>query len=260
MRDPSSPRCATTSPRSAPTTTRTPRPLAGAGRRAVPRGGRPDTPAGPRTRSRWPLSGFIYRTRMPEGSRESTVPQGAQPGESAEQLLLDENIVGAAHRVRRRRRPRAEPGRRAARLVRGHQRRRDLPSCGSRTWRTGEDLPDLIERTCPGSRLERPTRGTSSTWCPTSCTGRIRCGGTRSAPLPAPTCWCMTEEDARFELSCAPRAAVSSRSSRSASRDTTEVAADPAGRSAEREPGRWSTPRRRGVEYRVDHASGPDWR
>jgi len=43
----------------------------------------------------WPLSGFIYRTRAPEG-RENLQFLRSRSGESAEQLLLDENIVGAA--------------------------------------------------------------------------------------------------------------------------------------------------------------------
>jgi oligopeptidase B len=42
----------------------------------------------------WPLSGFIYRTRTPQG-RENLQFLKSQSGESAEQVLLDENIVGA---------------------------------------------------------------------------------------------------------------------------------------------------------------------
>jgi oligopeptidase B len=44
---------------------------------------------------RWPLSGFIYRTRTPEG-RENLQFLRSRPGKSGEQLLLDENIIGAA--------------------------------------------------------------------------------------------------------------------------------------------------------------------
>src|SRR5689334_2851561 len=42
----------------------------------------------------WPLSGFIYRTRTPQG-RENLQFLRSQSGESAEELLLDENIIGA---------------------------------------------------------------------------------------------------------------------------------------------------------------------
>src|SRR5215468_5157168 len=42
----------------------------------------------------WPLSGFIYRTRTPQGS-ENLQFLRSRSGESSEELLLDENIVGA---------------------------------------------------------------------------------------------------------------------------------------------------------------------
>ena len=43
----------------------------------------------------WQLSGFIYRTRTPQG-RENLQFIRSRSGESSEQVLLDENIVGAS--------------------------------------------------------------------------------------------------------------------------------------------------------------------
>ena len=60
----------------------------------------------------WPLSGFIYRTRTPQG-RENLQFLRSRSGESAEQLLLDENIIGEATGY-------VDVG---ARVVGGHQRR-----------------------------------------------------------------------------------------------------------------------------------------
>src|SRR5258708_33409127 len=43
----------------------------------------------------WPLSGFIYRTRTPQG-RENLQFLRSRSGETSEQVVLDENIIGAA--------------------------------------------------------------------------------------------------------------------------------------------------------------------
>src|SRR5262249_59433347 len=42
----------------------------------------------------WPLSGFIYRTRTPQG-RENLQFLRSRSGENSDQVLLDENIIGA---------------------------------------------------------------------------------------------------------------------------------------------------------------------
>ena len=75
----------------------------------------------------WPLSGFIYRTRTPEG-RENLQFLRSRSGESHEQLLLDENIVGSATGYVDVGRARAESGSEPARLVGRHLRRGDLPA------------------------------------------------------------------------------------------------------------------------------------
>src|SRR5579863_3963344 len=61
------------------------------GRLAAESAGR--IPAGDETSVGWPLAGFTYRTRTPEG-KENLQFLRARSGESADQVLLDENIIG----------------------------------------------------------------------------------------------------------------------------------------------------------------------
>src|SRR6266567_4915225 len=143
----SSPPSASTSPLSVPTATRVPRTWrTPTGRLAAESAGR--IPDQAEDSVGWPLSGFIYRTRTPEG-RENLQFLRSQSGESAEQLLLDENIVGAATGyvdVGAR-----EPSPDGALLA------WSADTSGAETYRlrirdlrTGDDLPDVIGRTYPG--------------------------------------------------------------------------------------------------------------
>ena len=201
---------------------------------------------------RWPRRGYAYWTRMPEGA-ENLQFLRAKAGEITEQLLLDENIVAAATGfadigVR-------EPSPDGALLA------WSADTSGAETYElritslaTGEVLPDLMPSTCPGSawsadsrylfylvpdRLHRPYQ----VW-------RHRVGTAASADVLV-----MTEHDARFEVELRVSRSGELAIITSASRDTTEVRlipmADP-----EREPAVVAA-RRRGVEYRADHASGP---
>lgn len=52
-------------------------------------------PAGAEIGVGWPLYGFIYRARTPEG-RENLQFLRSRSGESSEVVLLDDNITGAA--------------------------------------------------------------------------------------------------------------------------------------------------------------------
>jgi oligopeptidase B len=96
----------------------------------------------------WPLAGYIYRTRTPHG-RENFQFLRSQSGESAEQLLLDENIIGAETGyvdlgAR-------EPSPDGALLAwSADTNGAEIYRLRIRDLRTGEDLPDVIERTYPG--------------------------------------------------------------------------------------------------------------
>jgi oligopeptidase B len=204
----------------------------------------------------WPLSGFIYRTRTPQG-RENLQFLRSQSGESGEQLLLDENIVGAAtgYVDVGAREPSPDSGLLAwsadltgAEIYR--LRIRELTS--------GEDLPDDIERSYPGvawsadsrylfylvpDELNRPYQ----LW-------RHEVGTPAAAGVLV-----FSEDDAHYELTLHASRSGGFAVITSANRDTSEVRliplAEPLAEPIVVEP------RRRGVEYRVDHArsDGPGW-
>src|SRR5215831_15096894 len=104
----------------------------------------------------WPLSGFIYRTRTPEG-RENLQFLRSRSGESAEQLLLDENIIGAATGY-------VDVGAREP-SPDGNLLAWSADTSGAeiyrlriRDLRTGEDLPDDIARSYPGAAWSADSR------------------------------------------------------------------------------------------------------
>ncbi len=197
----------------------------------------------------WPLSGFIYRTRTPRGS-ENLQFLRSRTEISPEELLLDENIIGAASGyvdVGAR-----EPSPDGALLA------WSADTTGAEIYRlrirdlgTGADLADEIERTYPGvawsadsryvfylvpDELNRPFE----LW-------RHELGTPAGADM-----LLFAEDDARYEVTL-----HASRSGQyivitSACRDTTEVRLIPAAEPLA-EPA-VVRPRRRGTEYRVDHA------
>src|ERR1022692_3647818 len=197
----------------------------------------------------WPLSGFIYRTRTPEG-RENLQFLRSRPGESGEQLLLDENIIGAATGY-------VDVGVRQP-SPDSHLLAWSADTSGAeiyqlriRDLRTGRDLPDLIERSYPGvawsaagdylfylapDELNRPFQ----VW-------RHQVGGAASDDAMV-----FEEPDGRFELTLSASRSGALAIITSASRDTTEVRliplSDPLAGPV------LVQPRRRGVEYRIDHA------
>ena len=201
----------------------------------------------------WPLSGFTYRTRTPQGSENLQLLR-SRSGESSEELLLDENIIGAATGY-------VDVGAREP-SPDGKLLAWSADTSGAEIYRlrirdlaTGQDMPDQIERTYPGvawsadsrhvfylvpDELNRPFQ----VW-------RHQVGQPASADV-----LLFAEQDARYELTL-----DASRSGRfivitSACRDTAEVRLIPAG-----DPlaGPFVVrPRRRGTEYRIDHADGGD--
>ncbi len=197
----------------------------------------------------WSRSGFIYRTRTPEGSQNVQLLR-SQSGKSGYEVLLDENIVGAETGyvdigVR-------EPS------PDGRMLAWSADTAGAETYQlrirdlvAGVDLPEVIERSYPGAawcaaseylfylvpdQLNRPFQ----VW-------RHRVGTLADADVLV-----AGEPDARFELTLHACRSGEFAVLTSASRDTTEVRLIPL-----TDP--LAAPvlvrsRERGVEYRVDHA------
>src|ERR1700722_5986705 len=206
-------------------------------------------PAGPDDGVGWPLGGFVYRTRTPDG-RENLQFLRSMSGDSAEQVLLDENIISAgsdyidvAERL---------PSPDGALLAwAADLTGAEIYQLRIRDLSAGADLPDLIERSYPGlawsadagylcylvpDGLNRPYQ----VW-------RHQLGTPAEADA-----LLYTESDARFELTMRGSRSGQFAIIESASRDTTEVRliplADPLA-----EPVLVRS-RQRGVEYHVDHA------
>jgi oligopeptidase B len=197
----------------------------------------------------WPLSGFIYLTRTPQG-RENLQFVRSQSGESGEQVLLDENIIGAATGyvdVGAR-----EPSPDGALLAWSADcNGAEIYRLRIRDLRTGKDLRDDIARSYPGvawsadscvlfylvpDELNRPFQ----LW-------RHRVGTPATDDVLV-----LSEPDGRYELTLHASRSGGFAVITSACRDSTEVRliplADPFAEPILVEP------RRRGVEYWVDHA------
>ncbi|MEP7025121.1 MAG: hypothetical protein ABJB47_15270, partial [Actinomycetota bacterium] len=200
----------------------------------------------------WDSRGFVYRTRMPEGREDLQFLRSA-PGKSAEQVLLDTNIVAEATGF-------ADIGTRDV-SPDGQLLAWSADTTGAETYAlrirdlaTGADLPEVIARSCPGSAWGADSRwllylvpdGLHRPWQ----VWRHRVGTPASADTMV-----MDEPDARFELTLRATRSGAFAVVTSASRDTTEVWLIP----LDQPDGTPSVvaPRRRGVEYRADHGAGP---
>ena len=206
----------------------------------------------------WPLSGFIYRTRTPQG-RENLQFVRSQSGESGEQLLLDENIVGAetGYVDVGSREPSPDGGLLAW----------SADSSGAEIYRlrirdlsNGADLPDDIERSYPGIAWSADSRYLFYL-VPDELNRPFQVWRHQVGTLGSDDALVLTEDDARYEMTLHASRSGGFAVITSACRDTTEVRliplADPLTEPIMVEP------RRRGVEYWVDHArsgdGGPGW-
>ncbi len=197
----------------------------------------------------WPLSGFMYRIGRPEG-RENLQFLRSKPGESSEQVLIDENIVGAgSDYVEIADLVPSPDGDLLAWTV--DLTGAEICQLRIRDLRTGADLPDLIERTYQGLAWSADSR---YVWylVPDEVNRPFQVWRHQLGTAAEADELIYEETDARFEITLR-----GSRSGRfgiveSASRDTTEVRllplADPLAEPV------LVKPRRRGVEYHVDHA------
>ncbi len=209
-------------------------------------------PAGPEYSAAWTRGGWAYRTRT---APDAEGPQllRSRPGEAGEQVVLDENELAAATGY-------AEAGCREpspdGRLLAwsADTSGAEIYALRIRDLGSGEDLPEVIERSYPGVAwsadsqflfylvpdvLNRPFQ-----------VRRHRVGTSAAADVLV-----LAEPDARFELTLAAARSGELILITAASRDTTQVWVIPAaGPLAVPVP---AGPRRRGMEYRADHAAGP---
>ena len=209
------------------------------------------TPTGPDDSVPWELRGYRYWYRTPDGAENRQLLRAPAGTPGAEQLLLDENQLGSATGyidigV-------AEPSPDNQLLA------WSADTSGAEIYQlrfsrltAGPDLPDVIERSYPGGawsadsahffylvpdELNRPFR-------------------VLRHALGSPVTddeLVYEERDARFELTLSAAASGELIIITAASRDTTEVRLIPAAEPLS--PPVLVEPRRRGVEYRVDHAA-----
>jgi oligopeptidase B len=200
----------------------------------------------------WPAGGFVYRTRRPAGAGNLQLLR-SRPGGTGEQLVLDENLLAARTGyvdvgVR-------EPSPDGTLLAwSADYTGAEVYRLRIRDLSTGHDLPEIIERSYPGvawstdsrylfylvpDELNRPYQ----VW-----RHQLGCGVSADILV-------FAEADARFEVTLRATRSGGLVVLTSASRDTTEVRLIPAD-----DPQRAPVvvePRRRGIEYRIDHHRAP---
>ena len=201
----------------------------------------------------WPLSGFIYRTRTPQG-RENLQFLRSRSGESAEEVLLDENIIGEATGY-------VDVGARAP-SPDGALLAWSADTSGAeiyrlriRDLRSGDDLPDDIARSYPGVAWSADSQYLFYL-VPDELNRPFELWRHRVGTAAADDVLLFTETDARYEITLRASRSGQFAVITSACRDTTEVRlipltdplADPV----------LIEPRRRGIEYHVDHARSAD--
>ncbi|HWF79779.1 MAG TPA: prolyl oligopeptidase family serine peptidase [Streptosporangiaceae bacterium] len=197
----------------------------------------------------WPLSGFIYRTRTP-GGRENLQFLRSQSGESSEVVLLDDNVIGAATGyVDVEDRLPSPDGNLLAWT--SDTSGAEVYQLRVRDLRTGQDRPDLIERSYPGVAWSADSRYLFYL-VPDEVNRPFQVWRHRLGADSADDVLIFAEDDARFEITLRGSRSGEFAVIESASRDTTEVRlvplADPlAAPTVVR-------PRQRGLEYHVDHS------
>jgi oligopeptidase B len=197
----------------------------------------------------WPLSGFVYRTRTPHGG-ENLQFLRSRSGESGEELLLDENIIGAESGYVEVGSRQPNPG--------GDLLAWAADTTGAEIYRlrirdtaSGLDLPDDIERTYPGVAWSADSKYLFYL-VPDELNRPFQVWRHNVGTPAADDVLLFAEDDARYEITLHASRSGQVAVITSASRDTTEVRLiwldDP------RSDPILIAPRRRGTEYRIDHA------
>jgi oligopeptidase B len=197
----------------------------------------------------WLRSGFTYRTRTPQGSENLQLLR-SRSGESSEQVLLDENIIGAATGYVHTGAHEPSPD--------GNLLAWSADTSGAeiyrlriRDLRNGQDLADDIERTYPGVAWSADSRHVFYL-VPDELNRPFQVWRHEVGTPAGQDVLLFAEDDARYEITLHASRSGHFAVITSACRDTTEVwlipLADPLTEPVVIEP------RRRGLEYRVDHA------
>jgi len=202
----------------------------------------------------WPRGGFLYRTRIPQGAENEQFLRVRDGSSSEEEVLLDENVLAeATGYIELGVREPSHDGRLLA--WSSDTSGAEIYELRIRDLATGEDLPDLIPRTYTG--VAWSSDGRHLFYLVPDQVHRPHQVWRHEVGTPAgQDTLVYDEEDQQFELTL-----TGSRSGQlgiitAASRDTTEVwildLDRPLGEATVIEP------RRRGIEYRVDHARDGD--
>lgn len=206
----------------------------------------------------WPLRAYRYWYRTPAGAegrqllREPLAADGSRrAGQASPQVLLDENVLGQASGYLEIGVAEPSPDDRLLAWS-ADTSGAEIYQLAFTDIEAGRDLPEVIARSYPGGawsagsdwffylvpdELNRPFQ----VW-------RHRVGGPTAADVLV-----YQEDDARFELTLAASRSGELIIITAACRDTTEVWLIPAASPLERPA--VVEPRRRGIEYRVDHAA-----
>ncbi len=200
----------------------------------------------------WPLRGYRYLYRTPDGSEgRQLLRWAADDTTAAPQLLLDENALGAATGFVDVGTCEPSPDDRLLAWS-ADTSGAEIYQLRFRDTRTGQDLAELIERSYPGGAWSADSRHFFYL-VPDELNRPHQVWRHEIGSEPDSDVLVYAETDARFELTLAASRSGELIVITAASRDTTEVRilAD-AGPLAE--PALVAQ-RRRGVEYRVDHAA-----
>ena len=195
----------------------------------------------------WQLGGFTYWTRTPAGSDHSQLVRHAADG--VERVLLDEELLAAETGFAEVgvREPSPDGSLLAWSVDRSGAERYELRI---RDLSSGEDLPEVIAPTYPGSAWSLDG-GHLFYLVPDDTNRPFQVRRHRLGDDPASDATVLEELDARFELTLHLSRSKGFVVVTAASRDTTEVWLIPSDDPLR--PPAAVAPRRRAVEYRVDH-------
>jgi oligopeptidase B len=199
----------------------------------------------------WTLRGYRYWHRTPAGAENRQLLR-APAGGGTEQVLLDENLIGAATGYVEIGLAEPSPDNRLLAWS-ADTSGAEIYQLRFTDLQAGRELPEVIERSAPGGAWSADS--SQFFYLVPDELNRWHQVWRHVAGTPAGADVLVVEEtDARYELTVQASRSGELIIITAASRDTTEVRIIPAGQPEA--PPVLVEPRRRGVEYRVDHAAG----
>ncbi|MGH2891425.1 MAG: prolyl oligopeptidase family serine peptidase [Solirubrobacteraceae bacterium] len=205
-------------------------------------------PTGPEDSVAWERGGFVYRTRVPEGADQAQLLRRG-PDRPGELVLLDGNLVAAATGFAEL--GVCEPSPDGALLAwSADTSGAEIYELRIRNLSTGEDLPEVIARTYTGVAWSADSRFLFYL-VPDDCNRPWQVWRHELGTPAGADVLVLEERDRRFELTLCRSRSGGLGVITAASRDTTEVSV--LRLDAPLEPPIRLEPRRRAVEYRIDH-------